>query len=58
MARVCVTVGTLVRFWNLISQSFFAVPADYAEQRVIAKSLAELDDLITLHQRKRLWFAK
>ena len=38
--------------WNLISQSFFAVPADYAEQRVIAKSLAELDDLITLHQRK------
>ena len=40
--------------WNLISQSFFAVPADYAEQRVIAKSLAELDDLITLHQRKRL----
>ena len=44
--------------WNLISQSFFAVPADYAEQRVIAKSLAELDDLITLHQRKRLWFAK
>ena len=40
--------------WNLISQSFFAVPADYAEQRVIAKSLAELDNLITLHQRKRL----
>ena len=38
--------------WNLISQSFFAVPADYAEQRVIAKSLAELDNLITLHQRK------
>ena len=38
--------------WNLISQSFFAVLADYAEQRVIAKSLAELDDLITLHQRK------
>lgn len=36
--------------WNLISQSFFAVPADYAEQRVIAKSLAELDNLITLHQ--------
>ena len=38
--------------WNLISQSFFAVPADYAEQKVIAKSLAELDNLITLHQRK------
>ena len=38
--------------WNLISQSFFAVPADYAEQRVIAKSLAELDNLITLHQCK------
>ena len=38
--------------WNLISQSFFAVPADHAEQKAIAKSLAELDSLITLHQRK------
>ena len=38
--------------WNLISQSFFAVPADHAEQKAIAKSLAGLDDLITLHQRK------
>ena len=38
--------------WNLISQSFFAVPADHAEQKAIAKSLAELEDLITLHQRK------
>ena len=38
--------------WNLISQSFFAVPADYAEQTAIAKSLAELDRLITLHQRQ------
>lgn len=36
--------------WNLISQSFFAVPADHAEQKAIAKSLAELDKLITLHQ--------
>ena len=36
--------------WNLISQSFFAAPADHAEQKAIAKSLAELDDLITLHQ--------
>lgn len=36
--------------WNLISQSFFAVPADHAEQKAIAKSLAELDDLITLHR--------
>ena len=36
--------------WNLISQSFFAVPADRAEQKAIAKSLAELDNLITLHQ--------
>lgn len=36
--------------WNLISQSFFAVPADYVEQKAIAKSLAELDSLITLHQ--------
>lgn len=39
--------------WKLISQSFFAVPADHAEQKEIAKSLAELDSLITLHQRKR-----
>lgn len=38
--------------WNLISQSFFAVPADYVEQKAIAKSLAELDSLITLHQRE------
>lgn len=38
--------------WNLISQSFFAVPADHAEQKAIAKSLTELDDLITLHQRE------
>ena len=38
--------------WNLISQSFFAVPADHAEQKAIAKSLAGLDDLITLHQRE------
>ena len=38
--------------WNLISQSFFAVPVDHAEQTAIAKSLAELDKLITLHQRK------
>ena len=39
--------------WNLISQSFFAVPADHAEQKAIARSLAELEDLITLHQRER-----
>ena len=38
--------------WNLITQSLFAVPADHAEQKAIAKSLAELEDLITLHQRK------
>lgn len=38
--------------WNLISQSFFAVPANHAEQKAIAKSLADLDNLITLHQRE------
>lgn len=38
--------------WNLISQSFLAVPADHAEQKAIAKSLAGLDNLITLHQRE------
>ena len=36
--------------WNLISQSLFAVPADHTEQKAIAKSLADLDSLITLHQ--------
>ena len=36
--------------WNLISQSFFAVPADNAEQKAIAKTLAGLGSLITLHQ--------
>ncbi|CRH60326.1 Uncharacterised protein [Chlamydia trachomatis] len=39
--------------WNLISQSLFAVPANHDEQRAIAKSLAELDALITLHQREQ-----
>ena len=39
--------------WNLISQSLFAVPANHDEQRAIAKSLAELDHLITLHQREQ-----
>ena len=38
--------------WNLISQSLFAVPVNHDEQRAIAKSLAELDHLITLHQRE------
>lgn len=38
--------------WNLISQSFFAVPADNAEQKAIAKTLAGLGSLITLHQRE------
>lgn len=40
--------------WNLISRSFFAVPADHAEQKEIAKSLAELDNLITLLQQPYL----
>ena len=44
--------------WNLISQSLFAVPADHAEQKAIAKSLAELDSLITLHQREPLHMMK
>ena len=38
--------------WNLISQSLFVVPTDRIEQKTIAKRLAELDSLITLHQRK------
>ncbi|KAB6914074.1 restriction endonuclease subunit S, partial [Bifidobacterium longum] len=28
------------------------------EQQQIGMTLRSLDDLITLHQRKRLWFAK
>ena len=39
--------------WHLISQSFFAVPVDRTEQKAIAKSLTEIDHLITLHQRKQ-----
>ena len=38
--------------WNLISRSFFAVTADHAEQKEIVKSLAELDNLIALHQHE------
>jgi restriction endonuclease S subunit len=29
-----------------------------AEQQAIGTFFSRLDDLITLHQRKRLWFAK
>jgi len=33
-------------------------PASRKEQELISAVLTYLDDLITLHQRKRLWFAK
>ena len=38
--------------WNLISQSFFAVPANHDEQQSIGTFFSDLDSLITLHQRK------
>ena len=37
--------------------TFLAFPA-VEEQAAISRLFDYLDDLITLHQRKRLWFAK
>ncbi|MFR8773643.1 MAG: restriction endonuclease subunit S [Bifidobacterium longum] len=40
-----------------INETKIWVPSG-AEQRAIGAFFSRLDDLITLHQRKRLWFAK
>ena len=38
--------------WNLVSNAVFAIPHSIAEQSKIAKIFTNLDNLITLHQRK------
>ena len=39
--------------WKLVSKTEFAIPPSTEEQRRIGQFLLSLDDLITLHQRKR-----
>ena len=47
---------------NIAPDDFFdtmvSLPESQAEQQTIGAFFSRLDDLITLHQRKRLWFAK
>ena len=47
---------------NIAPDDFFktvlAIPSSPHEQQAIGSFFSRLDDLITLHQRKRLWFAK
>ena len=38
--------------WNLVSNTEFNVPSSLDEQKQIAKTFDNLDNLITLHQRK------
>ena len=49
-------VPTLNR--NDVHDTMVFFPASRKEQELISAVLTYLDDLITLHQRKRLWFAK
>ena len=39
--------------WNLVSNTEFIIPYSLDEQRQIAETFDSLDNLITLHQRKR-----
>ena len=47
---------------NIAPDDFFdtmvSLPESQAEQQIIGAFFSRLDSLITLHQRKRLWFAK
>ena len=47
---------------NIVPDDFFdtmvSLPESQAEQQTIGAFFSRLDSLITLHQRKRLWFAK
>ncbi|SFO30831.1 type I restriction enzyme, S subunit, partial [Eubacterium pyruvativorans] len=38
--------------WNLVSNTDFIIPSSLDEQRQIAEAFDDLDNLITLHQRK------
>ena len=42
--------------WNLVSNTEFIIPSSVDEQRQIAETFDDLDNLITLHQREQLWF--
>ena len=41
--------------WNLVSGSSYLIPREKLEQQTIGSFFSHLDDLITLHQRKRQW---
>ena len=43
---------------EILFQTPIFIPAKMTEQNKIGSTCARLDSLITLHQRKRLWFAK
>ena len=38
--------------WNLVSNTEFIIPSSLDEQRQVAETFDDLDDLITLHQRE------
>ena len=40
--------------WNLVSNTEFAIPTSHDEQEKIGEYFSNLDNLITLHQRKRI----
>ena len=42
--------------WNLVSNTEFIIPSSLDEQRQVAETFDDLDDLITLHQCKYLMF--
>ena len=38
--------------WNLVSNTEFIIPSSFDEQRQVAETFDDLDNLITLHQCK------
>ena len=40
--------------WNLVANTEFGIPSEQEEQALIGSFFRDLDDLITLHQRKEL----
>ena len=50
--------STIKRLYNKDLLSAEVTIPDGREQKEIGQFFAKLDSLITLHQRKRLWFAK
>ena len=41
--------------WNLVSNTEFIIPSSLDEQRQVAETFDDLDDLITLHQREQIF---